>query len=114
MKVNENIKFIRKQKGITSIELAEQIGVDQSTIARYENGGIKYIQPEMLTKIARALKCKVQDLTADDYRYTSNSKHKKSASGLSQEDAEILDTYHSLSTQQKKNVIIDMLNVLKD
>ena len=52
MKVNENIKFIRKQKGITSIELAEQIGVDQSTIARYENGGIKYIQPEMLTKIA--------------------------------------------------------------
>ena len=113
MTVNERIKCIRKQKGITSVELAHQIGVDQSTIVRYENGAIKFIQPDMLDKISHALNCKVKDLIADDYRYISVSKQKKSVSCLSQEDTDILNKYHSLPTQKKKDLIIEMLDELK-
>lgn len=114
MTVNERIKCIRKQKGITSVELARQIGVDQSTIIRYENGAIKFIQPEMLDKLSRALNCKVKDLTADDYRYASVSRQIKSKSCLSPEDTDILNKYHSLPTQKKKDLIIEMLDELKD
>ena len=77
MIVNEKIKYIHKQKGITSVELAYQIGVDQSTIVCYENGAIKFIRPEMLDQISHALNCKVKDLITDDYRYISVSKQKR-------------------------------------
>lgn len=41
MSVGQNIKIKRKEKNITTTQLAKMIGVDQSTIVRYENGGVR-------------------------------------------------------------------------
>ena len=38
MKINERIKELRKEKGITQKELAKAVNITQSNIARYETG----------------------------------------------------------------------------
>ena len=55
------LREIRKHRGITQVQLAEIIGVEQSTISQWETGRA---QPSLkiAVKIANALGCKVDDL----------------------------------------------------
>lgn len=57
----ENLKRIRTEKGITQTELAKKAVLDQSTIARFEQGRK---QPTLPTAkaIADALECKFSEL----------------------------------------------------
>ena len=55
-----------KQRGITQEQLAEQVGTSQTMIYRYING---HCVPGlvMASKIARALKCSIEDLLYKEY-----------------------------------------------
>ncbi|MDE6036621.1 MAG: helix-turn-helix transcriptional regulator [Ruminococcus sp.] len=62
--MNNNIKEIREQKGLTRKELAEKSGVHYKKITDYEN---EYIDIENVTvknlyKIATALECTIDAL----------------------------------------------------
>jgi DNA-binding Xre family transcriptional regulator len=46
--------------------LAEQIGVDRKTVTRWLSGRVKSIRPENLSQVARALKCRAEDLVLPD------------------------------------------------
>lgn len=61
MYIGENLKRIRKEKGITQTELGARMNVSQQMIEQYENG---YIKPkfETVSKIANALDVKIGDL----------------------------------------------------
>ena len=61
MSIGENIKTLREKKDITQQELAEELGLDRSTVAQYESG-IKI--PNMLAgkSIAEALGTTVEKL----------------------------------------------------
>ena len=48
--------MIRKEKGITLLEIAKNIGVQQATVQRYECGTIKNIKNNTIIKIAKFLK----------------------------------------------------------
>ena len=74
MSVGSNIKKYRKQAGLSGAQLGEMIGVSQSNIARYENGGVKYYSAVILKKITEAISCKVTDLTADHDCYETAAK----------------------------------------
>ncbi|MBO5145322.1 MAG: helix-turn-helix transcriptional regulator [Lachnospiraceae bacterium] len=52
----ERIKKRRKQIGMSADTLAEYLGVDRSTIYRYEKGDIEKIPAQQLPYIANALK----------------------------------------------------------
>lgn len=60
----ENIRQIRKEKGLTQEELARRIGVKRSVISKYENGSV---EPSLkqLKKIADALEVPMGILIAD-------------------------------------------------
>ena len=61
MKLKNNIKSLRKSKGITQLELAKEIKVSRKTINTVENG--VFIPSTILAlKIAKVLQVKVEEL----------------------------------------------------
>jgi transcriptional regulator with XRE-family HTH domain len=62
--MSEHIKKLRKQKGLSQIELGDRIGVSQQVITNYERG-IREPNIETLLKIAGALDVSIEKLIAD-------------------------------------------------
>ena len=55
--LNERIKKMRTQKGLTLLEVAEYLGVREATAQRYESGNIKNIGHETICKLAELFNC---------------------------------------------------------
>lgn len=62
MMIGENIKRIRKEKGLTQIKLAELSGLTISTVRNYEEGNTIHPKIETLTIIANTLETSVDSL----------------------------------------------------
>ena len=60
-----NLKAIRKAKSLTQMQLAGKVGIDQSTISKFEAGGTN-ISLHTLMDICQALDITLADLFADD------------------------------------------------
>jgi len=58
--LSSKLRTMRKQKGLTQLELAKKIGVSESYICQIENG--KMISIKKLDKLAKALGCEPKDL----------------------------------------------------
>lgn len=71
LKVGEQIKFYRKQKGYTQKKLGQLCGMADSAIRRYEAGRANP-KIETLAKIANALDLTIEDFL--DISYIGNSK----------------------------------------
>lgn len=54
----------RKAKGMTQVELAEELGVAQQTLAHYEVGRVR-VPASLLPQIARALAVTVEELIGE-------------------------------------------------
>jgi transcriptional regulator with XRE-family HTH domain len=67
MELNEIVRRVRENRSLTQQNVAEEIGVNVSTINRYESSGAK-IPVGKLEDIAKALKTTVSDL----YAYKEN------------------------------------------
>lgn len=66
MRQINRISTIRKQRGLTQLELAQRIGVTQSTVSEWESGA-KFPRVTNLQAMAQALDCTADDLLrADD------------------------------------------------
>lgn len=71
MTIGENIKRIRKEKGLTQKALGDKCGLADSAIRRYELGGAN---PKIITlrRIADGLEVSLSDLVGDDYQAISS------------------------------------------
>lgn len=103
MSVNRNIRKIRKERKITTTELAHRLGISQSSVVRYENGSVKYVPLDLINEMAGIFECSVNDLVEGDDRYTQKSV-KKSASRLSEDERDLLAKYSQLSLKEKNAV----------
>ena len=54
----------RKEKGFTQDDLAVELGIDRSTVAKWETGKA-YPRASLLPKIAEILGCTVDELLTD-------------------------------------------------
>lgn len=61
-----DLESMRKRRGLNQRELAEKSGVPQPIISQIEIGHVKSPGIQVLYKLARALKCTVDDLIEDD------------------------------------------------
>jgi transcriptional regulator with XRE-family HTH domain len=75
--VIENIKTIRKEKGLSQESVAYDLGIDYSTYGKIERGKIG-LSVERLSQIARILNVTVQDLYEWDKENTIDSENEKS------------------------------------
>ena len=58
--LSSKLKMMRKQRGLTQLELAKKISVSESYICQIENG--KMISIKKLDKMAKVLGCEAKDL----------------------------------------------------
>jgi transcriptional regulator with XRE-family HTH domain len=58
------LAVIRRDRGLTQSELAAAIGIPRQLVSRWENGGSGLVHMSAIRKSARALRCRVKDLTA--------------------------------------------------
>ena len=55
--LNERIKDRRQSIGLTLLQIAEELGVKEATVQRYESGEIKNIKHETIVQLASILNC---------------------------------------------------------
>ena len=96
MTVNQNIKIKRREKNLTITYVADQIGISQSILSRYESGIIQFVPLTVIEKIAAVLECKPSDLTEGDQRYSQVQKKRVSSKNLSPEEYEMIINYRKL------------------
>lgn len=56
-----NLKALREKRGITQVELAKLVGVNQPAIAHWE-AGTTMPRAKTLRTLAQVLKCKIEEL----------------------------------------------------
>lgn len=83
LELNERIRALRKQKGLTQEQLAKRLWVTKSIISAYESG-VRYPSLEMLIKLARIF------FVSTDYLLGVNSKQTLDVSELSQHQITII------------------------
>jgi putative transcriptional regulator len=64
IKMNEQIRKIRRQKGLSQVEFGDRIGVSQQVITNYERG-IREPDLETMLKIAGALEVSIETLVGE-------------------------------------------------
>lgn len=57
----KNIAKLREQAGLTQAAFAVSLGVDRSSVAKWEAAGV-YPRAQLLPLIAKILKCSIDDL----------------------------------------------------
>jgi len=62
---NKNVKFLREHKKITQEKMADDLGIDQSTLAKWENNSRK-ITLEWALNISDYFKINIGDFIAKD------------------------------------------------
>lgn len=70
--LTETIRMLRKEKGLTQVDLSEKLHLSRATIAKYETGGI---QPsvEMLERISDFFDVSVDFLLTGEFRVTKDA-----------------------------------------
>ena len=51
------IKELRKEKNLTLLQIANRLGLSESTVQRYESGNIKNLKYETIVALAEILSC---------------------------------------------------------
>ncbi len=120
MSVGENIRKIRKSKGLTLEQVGNKVGLPKQTIQRYESGAIRNIPYDKLIAIAKALGCsggdffidEVVNYTSEDFYTPGNAKevvnllHDKEAMNL-------VKKFNKLSSANKK-IVMSLVDGLID
>ena len=84
MRIADNIKRIRKERGLSQVELADRSGLSRGSIQGYESGKFSP-KPEAAFLIAKALECSLIDI----YGILDNDALNAALSALQQTEDEI-------------------------
>lgn len=99
-RVGGNIKKYRKQKNMTLKELADEIGLTEGTVQKYEAGNIKSIDVLTLKKISDALNILPENLT--EWEKEEYEKYREMKKG--KDEAKIIKMYSQLTFGHKQAV----------
>ena len=108
MKAGYKIKAARKAKGMTQTDLGELIGVDKSTIARYENGGIINLKRSTLKRIATVLGISPAELVGEYEKKPAEN------DGLSKNKKKLINFAMSVPEDKVQTVLRIMKSVVED
>lgn len=84
MKFGEKCKELRGQKGMTQIDVAQQIGVGRRTYIDYENSGVHPKKREVYFKLAELFGCDVNYLLTEDEEFLLSAGEQYGRRGVKQ------------------------------
>lgn len=104
MKISEILKDLRENSNLTQKELAQKMGIGQSTISSYEN--------ELMEPAARALILYANffNVSVD---YILDREQTYTAPALSEDEKELLNIFSSLSDSGKDTVMVAARNAAR-
>lgn len=110
MNVGENIKKIRKEKGITQKQLGEMLGVSQAAIVQFENSNSN-LKLETIKKISNALGVSETQLILETPFSTGSKEERQRMT-----DSELADylAYSTTNDQTVKEKILQKYNIISD
>lgn len=80
MSFNENLRVLRKQKGYSQEQLAEQLNVSRQAVSKWESSENSYPEMETLVIISELFECSIDDLLKRDlsnYNPTNKQAYEK-------------------------------------
>lgn len=104
--IGQNISNLRKKRGLTQKELADQIGISQSLLSHYEIGRL-HLSSLMIIKIARSLKISADKILC------INSNNQDEATVHSLKIIKRLKKIDQLSSFEQKALLKTIDNFLK-
>lgn len=109
VKVGNNIKKYRKEKGLTLKELADRIGLTEATVQKYEAGNIQTLDIVKMKNFADALDVKLEQLVP----WEENSGNSRIEPKQGRQEARIIKLYSQLTDGHKKAVQSLMENLIE-
>mgnify|MGYP001781835942 CR=1 FL=1 len=106
MEFSERLKYLRKQAGLTQVEVAEKLGISQPAYASWERG-VKKPTQENLVKIAQILNVSVDYLVG-------NLKDKTDDIDLSEVEILFRTTSDGMSNEEKEVFKQELLQFMKE
>lgn len=103
--LNDRIKEMRKRKGLTLLEVAEYLGVQEATVQRYESGNIKNLKHETICKLADLFGCDPQYLVG-----WSKSEPRNYSSTITDEEKMLLDLFRRVP-EDSQQMVLDMIRI---
>ena len=91
--ISFNIKKFRLQKGLTLLELANKLGVSESTIHKYETKRIKNIKYDTIVQLAEVLEVTPQELMGWDKKENTIKDFTDKINRLSEEEKDDVMRY---------------------
>lgn len=110
MKINERLKLLRKENGLTQTELAKKLNIGQTTVAAYETGTH---EPQIFSLIAYAdyFGCSVDYLIGREEDYAKIVVPREQT--LNEKERTFLRLFRSLNGDMQE-LLIQQLKVLRD
>ncbi|MDH5328172.1 MAG: helix-turn-helix domain-containing protein [Gammaproteobacteria bacterium] len=102
--LGQRIAHLRKERGLTQVQLAESLGIAQQTMAHYEGGTLR-IAVALLKPLCLALNTSIEELL--DEPASASSKKRGPTSKLQQQVEQI-----STMPRSKQKFISEMLDAL--
>jgi transcriptional regulator with XRE-family HTH domain len=100
-KLAYNLKRIRREKKLTQEALADKLGINRTTYARYEDDVVA--PPEILDKIHKMLKVEFVEFVKEIPHYVENKKQGKEIK-LPQTYAELIALYKEVIASLKREL----------
>lgn len=109
IRVGNNIKKYRKEKGLTLKEIAEKVGLTEATVQKYESGNIQTLDIVRLNEFSDALDIQLEDLTP--WKEDLQKRNVEPKQGA--QEAKIIKMYSQLTFGHKKAVRSLMENLIE-
>lgn len=103
--LNDRIKEMRKKKGLTLLEVAEYLGVQEATVQRYESGNIKNLKHNTI--------CKLADLFGCDPRYLMGWTEENTEAynpAITDEEKMLLELFRRVPAERQQ-MVMEMIRI---
>ena len=108
--IGERLKKAREERNISTAELAEALGLNMTTVYRYETGAFKRIKPSTLSAIAEYLNVNPDYLIGATDNKRTVKEAEDLASSITDDEKMLLELFRRVP-EENQQMVLDMIRV---